>query len=92
MAFRSLGAFLDDLDASGDLLRVAAPVHQDLEIAELTRRVVARDGPALLFENVVGASMPVAMGVLASPRRIVPGARGQGVLGDRGPDQPGWYD
>ncbi|HEV2519944.1 MAG TPA: menaquinone biosynthesis decarboxylase [Thermoplasmata archaeon] len=76
MVFRSLGEFLDDLEKSGDLLRVAAAVRPQLEVAELTRRVVARDGPALLFENVVGASMPVAMGVLASPRRI---ARALGV-------------
>jgi 4-hydroxy-3-polyprenylbenzoate decarboxylase len=76
MVFRSLGAFLDDLESAGDLLRVRAPVRPDLDITELTQRVVARDGPALLFENVVGASMPVAMGVLASPRRI---ARALGV-------------
>jgi 4-hydroxy-3-polyprenylbenzoate decarboxylase len=76
MVFRSLGAFLDDLESAGDLLRVRAPVSLDLEITELTQRVVRRDGPALLFENVVGATMPVAMGVLASPRRI---ARALGV-------------
>ena len=71
MPFRSLRPFLEELESAGDLVRVRGPVSQDLEVAELTRRVVARDGPALLFENVVGAAMPVAMGVLASPRRIV---------------------
>jgi 4-hydroxy-3-polyprenylbenzoate decarboxylase len=76
MAFRSLGAFLDALEASGDLLRVPSPVRQDLEITEITRRTIARDGPALLFENVTGARYPVAMNVLGSPRRI---ARGLGV-------------
>ncbi len=76
MAFRSLGAFLRDLETAGDLVRVRSPVSQDLEITELTQRMVARDGPALLFERVAGAQMPVAMGVLASPRRI---ARALGV-------------
>jgi len=70
MAFRSLGEFLAALEAAGDLVRVAAPVGRDLEISEFSRRVIAADGPALLFENVPGATMPVAMNVLGSARRI----------------------
>ena len=70
MAFRSLGDFLDTLEAQGELLRVTAPVERDLEITEITQRVIRRDGPALLFEHVAGATMPVAMNVLGSPRRI----------------------
>jgi 4-hydroxy-3-polyprenylbenzoate decarboxylase len=70
MAFRSLGEFLDALEAKGDLLRVKTPVSRDLEITEITQRAVRADGPALLFENVTGSKMPVAMNVLGSPRRI----------------------
>jgi 4-hydroxy-3-polyprenylbenzoate decarboxylase len=70
MAFRSLGEFLDALEAKGDLRRVKSPVSRDLEITEITQRVVRADGPALLFENVTGTSMPVAMNVLGSKRRI----------------------
>lgn len=70
MAFRDLGEFLRALEAQGDLVRVKAPVSRDLEITEITQRSVRRDGPALLFENVTGATMPVAMNVLGSPRRI----------------------
>lgn len=70
MAFRSLGAFLDELESKGDLLRVRSKVSRDLEITEITQRAVRADGPALLFENVDGASMPVAMNVLGSTRRI----------------------
>ncbi len=70
MAFRSLGEFLDALEARHDLLRIRAPVSRDLEIADLTQRVVRRDGPALLFENVPGAAMPVVTNLLGSPRRI----------------------
>src|ERR1700686_1930525 len=70
MPFRSLGEFLDALETKGDLLRIRAPVSRDLEITEITQRMVRADGPALLFENVQGASMPVAMNVLGSPRRI----------------------
>ena len=70
MAFRSLGDFLAALEERGDLRRVKSPVSRDLEITEITQRVVRADGPALLFENVAGAKMPVAMNVLGSPRRI----------------------
>ena len=70
MAFESLGEFLDALEAKGDLVRVRAPVSRDLEITEVTQRVLRADGPALLFENVTGAGMPVATNVLGSPRRI----------------------
>ncbi len=70
MAFRSLGEFLNELESRGDLLRVRSPVSRDLEITEVTQRAVRKDGPALLFENVPGATMPIAMNVLGSPRRI----------------------
>jgi 4-hydroxy-3-polyprenylbenzoate decarboxylase len=73
MAFRSLGEFLTELERRGDLLRVTTKVSRDLEITEITRRTLRNDGPALLFENVDGASMPVAMNVLGSPRRIAAG-------------------
>ena len=70
MPFESLGEFLEALETSGDLVRIRAPVARDLEITEVTQRVLRADGPALLFENVTGATMPVATNVLGSPRRI----------------------
>ncbi|EQD49342.1 Carboxylyase-related protein, partial [mine drainage metagenome] len=73
---RSLPEFLSDLESAGDLLRVRAPVDPNLEIAEITRRVIRRDGPALLFESVRGHDMPVVTNLLGSPRRI---ARALGV-------------
>ena len=70
VTFRSLGDFLTALEASGDLVRVRRPVARDLEITEVTQRVLRADGPALLFENVPGATMPVVTNLLGSPRRI----------------------
>ncbi len=43
---------------------------RDLEITEITQRVLRKDGPALLFENVTDSTVPVAMNVLGSARRI----------------------
>jgi 4-hydroxy-3-polyprenylbenzoate decarboxylase len=73
MAYRSLGEFLTELERRGDLVRIRSRVSRDLEVTEITRRTLAQDGPALLFENVEGAKMPVAMNVLGSPRRIALG-------------------
>jgi 4-hydroxy-3-polyprenylbenzoate decarboxylase len=70
VAFQSLGEFLSALESRGDLVRVTRPVSRDLEITEVTQRVLRADGPALLFENVPGASMPVVTNLLGSPRRI----------------------
>jgi len=70
MPYRDLGAFLDRLESAGDLVRVRRPVSRDLEITEITQRALRADGPALLFEQVTGASMPVATNVLGSARRI----------------------
>jgi 4-hydroxy-3-polyprenylbenzoate decarboxylase len=70
VTFRSLGEFLSALESRGDLVRVTRPVSRDLEVTEVTQRVLRADGPALLFENVPGASMPVVTNLLGSPRRI----------------------
>ena len=70
VAFRSLGEFLDALEGAGDLVRVTQPVSRDLEIAELTQRALRRDGPALRFDRVPGATMPVVTNLLGAPRRI----------------------
>ena len=70
VTYRSLGDFVADLEARGDLVRVTQPVSRDLEITEVTQRVLRADGPALRFENVPGSSMPVVTNLLGSPRRI----------------------
>ncbi|MCC6188863.1 MAG: menaquinone biosynthesis decarboxylase [Anaerolineales bacterium] len=70
---KNLGEFLQYLEKSGDLVRVAAPVSRDLEITEIADRVMK--GPqsrnkALLFENVLGFDLPVAINLFGSNRRM----------------------
>src|SRR6185503_1374711 len=69
-AFRSLSDFLADLERRGDLKRVTREVDWACEVTEIACREARRGGPALLFENVRGAAFPVAVNVLATPRRI----------------------
>ncbi|MFM7229395.1 MAG: UbiD family decarboxylase [Cyanobacteriota bacterium] len=71
MADRDLRHFLELLDRRGQLRRITAPVDPDLEVAAIADRVLACGGPALLFENVVGSSMPLAVNVLGTVERVV---------------------
>ncbi|KRE15831.1 3-octaprenyl-4-hydroxybenzoate carboxy-lyase [Bosea sp. Root381] len=49
--FRDLSGFLAHLDAAGQLRRIAEPVSVVHEITEIHRRVIAGNGPALVFER-----------------------------------------
>lgn len=57
--YRSLRQCVDDLESTGQLLRIDAPIDANLEIAEIQRRVFRAGGPALLFSNIVGCRFPM---------------------------------
>jgi 4-hydroxy-3-polyprenylbenzoate decarboxylase len=67
---RDLRQFLIQLEQRGQLKRITAPVDPDLEIAEIANRLLLAGGPALLFENVKGSSMPLAINVLGTVERV----------------------
>jgi 4-hydroxy-3-polyprenylbenzoate decarboxylase len=71
MAYKNLTDFLKELEARGELVRIAREVSPDLEIAEIADRAVKGGGPALLFEKVSGSAMPVAINLFASRRRML---------------------
>ena len=67
MAYQSLRAFIEHLEQKGRLKRVREPVSPVLEMTEIQTRLLAEQGPAVLFENVVRADgSPYAMPVLAN--------------------------
>jgi 4-hydroxy-3-polyprenylbenzoate decarboxylase len=73
MGFKDLGDFIHHLERTGQLVRISLPVSRDLEITEIADRVMK--GPpernkALLFENVAGFDMPVAINLFGSERRM----------------------
>src|SRR3989441_11983038 len=70
MAYDSLAAFLEELEAEGQLVRIRAEVDPILEISEITDRISKAHGPALLFEDVRGSRFPLAINVLGSERRM----------------------
>ncbi len=64
-------SFIDLLETRGQLRRIKAKVNPDLELAAISDRVLAIGGPALLFENVEGTSMPVAINLLGTMERVI---------------------
>jgi 4-hydroxy-3-polyprenylbenzoate decarboxylase len=67
---RDLRSFLTLLEQRGQLRRITAPVDPDLEIAEISDRMLRAGGPALLFENVKGSSIPVAVNLMGTVERV----------------------
>jgi 4-hydroxy-3-polyprenylbenzoate decarboxylase len=70
MAYNDLGEFLRKLEAAHELKRISFEVDPVLEMTEFADRSVKRGGPALLFEKAKGSSVPVAMNLFASARRM----------------------
>jgi 4-hydroxy-3-polyprenylbenzoate decarboxylase len=80
MSFASLRDFIDDLERTGDLVRVTAPVSPVLEMTEIQTRLLAERGPAVLFETVTLADgtrspIPVLVNLFGTVARV---ARGMG--------------
>lgn len=67
---RDLRGFIKILEERGQLRRITAPVDPDLEIAEISNRMLAKGGPGLIFENVKGAAFPVAVNLMGTVERI----------------------
>jgi 4-hydroxy-3-polyprenylbenzoate decarboxylase len=70
MQFQDLRSFLNFLEDKGQLVRIREEVDAVLEITEITDRTTKGGGPALLFENVRGSAMPVAINVYGSQQRM----------------------
>ncbi|MCK5276005.1 MAG: UbiD family decarboxylase, partial [Alphaproteobacteria bacterium] len=105
MPYSSLRDFIDHLESNGRLVRVSAPVSTELEITEIQTRLLADEGPAVLFENVVGADgrkfdMPVLANLFGTTERVAWGmgrephelrAIGEALAFLRQPEPPGGW-
>ncbi len=72
MAYTDFQDFLARLEREGELKRISAPIDPYLEITEVSDRVMKMPGggPALLFENPTGKSVPLAINVFGSYKRM----------------------
>ncbi|MFH0939509.1 MAG: menaquinone biosynthesis decarboxylase [Planctomycetota bacterium] len=69
MPFENLREFIQAIESRGELLRVHEKVSPILEITEWADCMVKKKGPALLFDNVAGSTMPVAINLFGTPAR-----------------------
>ena len=73
MPFKSLRDFIQILEERGELVRVTAEVNRELELTEIQTRLLAEQGPAVLFENVTGSDMPVLVNLFGTVERVALG-------------------
>ena len=69
--YKSLKDFVEKLERADELIRIGTPVSSELEIAEITDRMVKTEGggKALLFENT-DKEFPVLTNLYGSERRM----------------------
>jgi len=87
MNYSDLRDFMRQLEAVGQLKRIAVEVDPCLEMTEIADRVLRAGGPALLFEKPKGHRLPVLANLFGTPERVAMGiAAAEGGEGDRGQD------
>jgi len=73
MKYKDLREFIEQLEKIGELKRIQHPVDPNLEMTEIADRVLRAKGPALLFENPIGHSIPVLANLFGTPERVALG-------------------
>jgi len=73
MKYRDLRDFIAQLESMGELKRVSLEVDPRLEMTEFCDRALKREGPAILFENPKGHSIPVLGNLFGTVRRVALG-------------------
>ena len=73
MKYKDLRDFIAQLESRGELKRVLLEVDPRLEMTEFCDRVLKSEGPAILFENPKGNSMPVLGNLFGTVRRVALG-------------------
>ena len=70
MSFKDLREFISLLEKEGELKRVTAEIDPNLEITEIAYRCLRNGGPALLFENPKGSTIPLLANLFGNTKRI----------------------
>lgn len=66
----NLRQFIETLRREKQLMEIEAEVDPYLELAEIHRRIIAQEGPALLFKRVKGSPYPVVTNLFGTRRRV----------------------
>lgn len=73
MKYRDLRDFIALLEQRGELKRIQHEIDPYLEMTEIADRTLKAGGPALLFENPKGHSVPVLANLFGTPERVALG-------------------
>jgi 4-hydroxy-3-polyprenylbenzoate decarboxylase len=73
MRYHDLRDFIEQLERQGELKRIAVAVDPYLEMTEICDRVLRAGGPAILFEQPKGYTIPVLGNLFGAPRRVAMG-------------------
>ena len=84
--FQDLREFLAHLESRGELKSIDAPVSPQLEITEVSRRVLEKRGPALLFTRASDRGIRVLTNLFGTEERVAAaiGADGRDALTELG--------
>lgn len=66
----NLRHFIETLQREKQIVEIEADVDPYLELAEIHRRVIEEEGPALLFKRVKGSTFPVVTNLFGTRRRV----------------------
>jgi len=69
MGYRNLRECLDDLQRTGQLVRIEEEIDARLEAAEIHRRVYRAGGPAVYYARVKGCSFPMVSNLFGTIER-----------------------
>ena len=68
--YGDLRDFIDELESRGELKRISQEIDPNLEMTEIADRTLRARGPALLFENPKGHSVPVLANLFGTEERV----------------------
>ena len=70
MEYKDLRDFIDQLEKGGDLKRISEQISPNLEITEISNRVLRAGGPALLFEHPGESKIPLLSNLFGTEQRV----------------------
>ncbi|PCJ59207.1 MAG: 4-hydroxybenzoate decarboxylase [Planctomycetota bacterium] len=68
--YKNLKSFISKLKETNQIIEIKESVNPYLEVAEIHRRVIDQQGPALLFSNVEGSSFPLVTNLFGTKQRV----------------------
>ncbi len=73
MKYKDLREFIAVLEQNNELVHVDQQINPYLEMTEICDRVLRQQGPAVLFKQPVGSTVPALCNLFGTPKRVAMG-------------------